>query len=151
MDQTDLKILKCLKENARQNASSIGEQINLSVSAVIERIRKLEASGVIRQYTLLVDTHQIGKDLSAYISVSLEHPKFNESFIQAVRENPSIPECSYITGDFDYLLKIITSSTQGLEHVLSEIKSIQGVSATKTLVVLSTVKQDYTILPDKPF
>ncbi|MBQ2769611.1 MAG: Lrp/AsnC family transcriptional regulator [Clostridia bacterium] len=151
MDQTDLKILRCLKENARQNASSIGEQINLSVSAVIERIRKLEASGVIRQYTLLIDGHQVGRDLSAFISVSLEHPKYNEGFIQAIRANTDIPECHYITGEFDYLLKVSTSSTQGLEHVLSEIKSIQGVSATKTLVVLSNVKQDYTLLPDQPF
>lgn len=56
MDSIDVKILGCLKENARQNASAIGEYVNMSVSAVIERIKKLENSGVIQQYTLLLDT-----------------------------------------------------------------------------------------------
>lgn len=71
MDSIDVKILGCLKENARQNASAIGEYVNMSVSAVIERIKKLENSGVIQQYTLLLDTKKIGKDISAFISVSL--------------------------------------------------------------------------------
>ena len=148
MDSIDIKILSCLKQNARQNASSIGEQVNMSVSAVIERIKKLENSGVIRQYTLLLDTKLIGKDISAFISVCLEHPKYNEGFIEAVKQNRQITECHYITGDFDFLLKVITGSTQGLEHVLNEIKSIRGVSLTKTLLVLSTMKNEYSVLPE---
>ena len=82
MDSIDVKILGCLKENARQNASAIGEYVNMSVSAVIERIKKLENSGVIQQYTLLLDTKKIGKDISAFISVSLEHPKYNEGLLR---------------------------------------------------------------------
>ena len=113
MDSIDVKILGCLKENARQNASAIGEYVNMSVSAVIERIKKLENSGVIQQYTLLLDTKKIGKDISAFISVSLEHPKFNEGFIENVKQNPQVTECHYITGDFDFLLKVITGSTGG--------------------------------------
>ena len=148
MDSIDVKILGCLKENARQNASAIGEYVNMSVSAVIERIKKLENSGVIQQYTLLLDTKKIGKDISAFISVSLEHPKFTEGFIENVKQNPQVTECHYITGDFDFLLKVITGSTQELEAVLNEIKCIHGVSLTKTLVVLSTMKNEHSVLPD---
>ena len=111
-------------------------------------LKKLENSGVIQQYTLLLDTKKIGKDISAFISVSLEHPKFNEGFIENVKQNPQVTECHYITGDFDFLLKVITGSTQELEAVLNEIKCIHGVSLTKTLVVLSTMKNEHSVLPD---
>ena len=74
MDRIDIRILNCLKKNSRENASVIGEKVNMSVSAVIERIRKLENAGIIRQYTVVLDPKQIGKDLSALISVGIEHP-----------------------------------------------------------------------------
>ncbi|MDL2319319.1 Lrp/AsnC family transcriptional regulator [Eubacteriales bacterium OttesenSCG-928-A19] len=147
MDEIDRKILRCLRENARMSASAIGQRVNLSVSAVIERIKKMEASGVIRQYTALLDPACVGRDICAYISVSLEHPKHNEAFSQSVRENSHIDECHYVTGDFDFLIKVATDSTRSLESVLAEIKSIKGVSLTRTLVVLSTVKQDVPGVP----
>ncbi len=149
MDLTDLKILDCLRQNARMPASAVGEQVNLSVSAVLERIRKLEHQGVIKQYTVVLDTKKIDKDLTAFISVSLEHPKHNDSFIDCVKEDRRITGCHYITGDFDFLLKVLTRSTQALESVLTTIKSIPGVSLTKTLVVLSTVKEELSVLPDE--
>ena len=142
MDETDKKILSCLRENARMSASAIGLRVSLSVSAVIERIKKLEANGIIRQYTTLIDPAYIGRDICAYISVSLEHPKYNEEFSQAIRDNKHIDECHYVTGDFDFLIRVAADSTRSLELVLAEIKSIHGVSLTRTLVVLSTVKQD---------
>ncbi|MDD2216122.1 MAG: Lrp/AsnC family transcriptional regulator [Eubacteriales bacterium] len=148
MDRTDIRILTYLKENARISASVIGEKINMSVSAVIERIRKLEDAGIIKQYTLVLDSKLIDKDVSAFISVSLEHPKYSKGFTASVLGNKQIVECHYITGDFDYLLKAVINSTDSLERVLNDIKSIPGVSVTKTLVVLSTIKNDFTVLPD---
>lgn len=148
MDNIDIKILSQLKQNSRISASEIGEKINMSVSAVIERIKKLENSGVIKQYTLILDSKLINKDVSAFISISLDHPKYNESFIDSVLKHDKIVECHYITGDADFLLKAVIDSTGSLEKVLNDIKSIQGVSNTRTLVVLSTVKNEYTVLPD---
>ena len=147
MDATDVKILALLKENSRMSASEIGEKVNMSVSAIIERIKKLEASGVIKQYTIMLDTNMIGKDISAFINVSLEHPKYNESFTKSVMAQKDIVQCYYITGDFDYILKVVTESTISLEKTLNDIKSIQGVSLTKTIVVFSAVKEEYTVLP----
>ncbi|HCS74435.1 MAG TPA: Lrp/AsnC family transcriptional regulator [Clostridiales bacterium] len=148
MDNTDLKILACLKENARINTSVIGERINMSVSAVSERIRKLENLGIIKQYTVILDHKLIGKDLLSYISVSLEHPKYNENFINSIDKNSQVIECHYTTGDFDFLLKVITDSAAALSDVLNEIKSISGVSLTRTLIVLSTSKSDVSVLPE---
>ena len=150
MDLTDIKILDCLRKNARLPASLISERVNLSVSAVLERIRKLESSGIIRQYTVILDNKKIGKDLAAFISVSLEHPRHNANFIECVQKDKRISECHYITGDFDFLLKVVTHSTDALEATLNTIKNITGVSLTKTLVVFSTLKQDVTAFPDQP-
>ncbi len=148
MDSIDIKILEQLKLNSRTSASDIGDKINMSVSAVIERIRKLESSGVIKQYSLVLDAKLIRKDVAAFISIGLESPKYNESFVSAVLKNNDIVECHYITGDADFLLKAVVDSTTSLERVLNEIKGMPGVSMTRTLVVLSTVKSDHTVLPE---
>ena len=93
MDVLDRKILACLKENARVNATDIGARVELSTSAVIERIRKMETSGLIRQYTVLLDQSQLNQELTAFIYIRLEHPKFNEPFIAGVRAMNAVTEC----------------------------------------------------------
>ncbi len=148
MDIIDYKILECLKENARENATNIGAKISLSTSAVIERIKKLEASGLIEGYTTLVNQRVLGRELMAFTYVSMEHPKYNEGFINAVNENPSIAECHYVTGDHDFILKVFTCSSKSLEEVINYVKSIYGVALTRTSVVLSTNKCEVCLLPD---
>ena len=148
MDKIDYEILSCLKENARENATNIGAKINLSTSAVIERIKKFEASGLIKQYTMVLDQHTLGGDLMAFISVRLEHPKYYENFVELINSHNSIAECYYIAGDFDFIIKIITKNAQSLEDILNYIKSIEGVSLTRTSVVLSTNKNEVCMLPE---
>lgn len=148
MDKIDCEILSCLKENARENATNIGAKINLSTSAVIERIKKFEASGLIKQYTIVLDQHTLGGELMAFISVRLEHPKYYENFVELINSHNSIAECYYIAGDFDFIIKIITKNAQSLEDILNYIKSIEGVSLTRTSVVLSTNKNEVCMLPE---
>ena len=148
MDKIDYEILTCLKENARENATNIGAKINLSTSAVIERIKKFEASGLIKQYTIVLDQQTLGGELMAFISVRLEHPKYYENFVELINSHNSIAECYYIAGDFDFIIKIITKNAQSLEDILNYIKSIEGVSLTRTSVVLSTNKNEVCMLPE---
>lgn len=149
MDVIDYQILACLKENSRENATNIGAKINLSTSAVIERIKKLESTGIIKQYTTIINQSVLGRELMAFIYVSLEHPKYNERFIKKINENNAVAECHYIAGDFDFILKVITKTGKNLEEILNYIKSIQGVSLTRTSVVLSTNKCEVCLLPDE--
>ena len=148
MDELDHQILKYLKDNSRMRISVISQKVNLSVTAIIDRIKKLEASGIIKQYTTVIDPGKIGKDITAFISVSLEHPKYNDEFISMVTQNSEILECHYITGDYDFLLKVVTGGSGSLERVLNYIKSLHGVAITRTLVVLSTLKNEISILPE---
>ncbi len=149
MDAIDYQILACLKENSRENATNIGTKINLSTSAVIERIKKMENSGLIEKYTTIINQAALGRELTAFIYVSLEHPKYYENFVKLINENNSVAECYYIAGDFDFILKIVTKGGKNLEAIINYIKSISGVSMTRTSVVLSTNKCEVSLLPDK--
>ena len=149
MDSIDLKILQHLKENARAKASAIGDSIKLSVSAVTERIKKMENDGLIRQYTVIIDQKKIGNDVSAVMEVALKHPHYADNFISMVMDIPSITSCDCVTGDFDYILQIVTDSTDSLEEIYRTVRSFDGVSVTKTHLVLRRVKNEHTIIPTK--
>lgn len=140
MDSMDYKILECLKVNSRIKASAISKEIHLSVSAVIERIHKMEKNGIIKNYTIVLDESKMGNDTSALMEVSLDHPKFQESFTKAIKENKNVVLCYYLTGDFDFMLKILCKSSEELEKVHNQIKSLDGVSRTKTYYVLKDIK-----------
>jgi len=148
MDSMDLSILKCLSENSRQSATEIGQKVHLSVAAVIERIRKLERNGIIQQYTIVADQHKIGNDVTALMEVSLEHPQYYEGFTQVMNENLNVVACDYLTGDYDFMLNIQTQSSETLEQLHRVIKSIKGVSGTKTYFVLKEIKSGLTALSE---
>ncbi len=147
MDYIDTNILRCLTKDARMNASQISQQVSLSVSAVIERMKKMEASGLIRGYTALIDERLAGFDVQAMISIRLEHPKYNEEFNRQICNHARVMECFYITGDFDYHARIGASSTEELTKVLNDIKQIPGVSMTRTYVVLDNIKPNTSVVP----
>ena len=140
MDILDYKILSLLKTNAREKASAISREIHLSVSSVIERIHKLETSGIIQSYTIITDEAAIGNDLTALMEISLEHPRFTENFVQYIKSNPNIVSCYYLTGEFDYMLKICCHSSKELEEIHREIKQQEGIRMTRTHYVLRTEK-----------
>lgn len=148
MDYIDYKILKELKANAREKASVISEKIGLSVSTVIDRIRKMEDSGIISGYTVEINQKKTGNDMTALMEVSLEHPKYYNDFTEMIRNNPNIVDCYYLTGEFDFILKVVTDSSDSLEMIHRKIKSMDGVSATNTHFVLKSVKNEFTILPN---
>ncbi len=147
LDSIDIQILALLKENARIKASQISQLVGLSVSSVTERIRKLEKSGVITAYTALIDQKKIGNDVVALMEVSLEHPKFYDGFTKMIEDTKCIVSCYYISGDFDFMMKILAPSEK-LEEIHRAIKSFPGVSGTRTNVVLKSLKSGNTLLPD---
>ena len=140
MDNLDYKILECLKSNARIKASQISKEIHLSVSAVLERIKKMENNNIIKNYTITVDNNKLGNGTSALMEVSLDHPKFYESFTNIIEQNDKVVLCYYLTGEFDFMLKILCSSSEELEKIHRDIKSLEGVSRTKTYFILKVIK-----------
>ncbi|MBW9172002.1 Lrp/AsnC family transcriptional regulator [Clostridium estertheticum] len=149
MDNIDIKILKLLQQNSRVTASEISTRINLSIPAVGDRLKKLDNAGIIEKYTIILSAKKFNKDLMIIMFVSLESPKFTDLFINTIQVDNEIVECHYLAGDYDYVLKIITGSTESLEKILNKIKNIPGVQKTKTTVSLSTIKNNYSIIPSE--
>ena len=148
MDDIDRKILKKLQENARITISDLSSEIALSMPAISERLKKLEASGVIKQYTTILDPALLNTHLMALMFLRFDNPKHGDQVTCLVKDEPEIKECYYITGDFDYSLKILTENTRTLEKLLTRIKNAPGVVKTQTIVILSTITDSPSILPD---
>ena len=145
-DKQDLDILTLIQSDAKMTQSEIAERVGLSVQAVSERLKKLEGRGVIRRYVALLDAKRLGKDITAFISVLLDHPRHDGLFQEAVASLPEVLECHHVVGPYSYILKVKVESTAALENLLARrIKSIGGVSQTETVVVLSTSKEDTAI------
>lgn len=148
MDKLDYQIINELRSNARQTASDISKAIHLSVSTVIERIRKMEKTGLIKSYTVITNDHRLGNDITVLMEVSMEHPRFNEDFIARINDHPNIIACYYLTGEFDFMLKICCRSSEHLEQIHNQIKDCPGVRLTRTHYVLRTVKNIYSSSPE---
>lgn len=140
MDNLDYQILAELKDNARQTASDISKSIHLSVSTVIERIKKMEKSGLIKSYTVITDDSKFGNNITVLMEISMEHPRFNDEFIDHINTDPNVIACYYLTGEFDFVLKICCQSSDHLEKIHNRIKDYPGVRLTRTHYVLRTVK-----------
>jgi len=147
MDNIDKQILRLLQQNARLSLSEISSKVSLSVPAVSDRIKKIEASGLIEQFTAILNPKMLKKELTALMFVSLERPQYADKFLSFVEQRNEILECHYIAGDFDYVLKIITENTGSLEKLLTRIKSVPGIQKTRTIVVLCTVKNRHSVTP----
>ena len=138
LDTIDRHILGLLQDNCRLPLAKIGDHVGLSAPAVTERVKKLEDSGVIIGYHAVVDGRLVGKDITAFIGVSIAHPKAIGAFESAVEALDDVLECHHVTGEHTLLLKVKTQNTSSLEELISRIRSIDGVAQTETMVVLST-------------
>ncbi|MGD0075622.1 MAG: Lrp/AsnC family transcriptional regulator [Candidatus Binataceae bacterium] len=138
LDAIDLQILNMLQEYCRTSLAKLGEQVGLSAPSVQERIKKLEDSGVITGYHATVNAKRLGKDITAFIGVSVNHPRMVEEFERTIESLNDVLECHHVTGQHTLLLKVKTDNTSSLEGLISTIRSIAGVERTETMVVLST-------------
>ena len=147
LDTIDVRILEVLQDNARVSISELSKQVNLSLSAVSERLKKLENSNIIEQYTTVLNPAAMEKDLSAIMMISMEDPSDTAEFTRLVQEQNEILECHYITGTYDYVLKITTKNMSTLETLMNKIKSIKSIKHTETNVIFSTIKNKHSVVP----
>lgn len=145
MKDLDRQICAVLQENARLSLSDIAEQIGSSVPTVSEHVRKLEADGIIREYTTVLDAVLCGYDVSAFIFVDLDSSVQYDAFRRQCRARKEVLECHAITGTASHLLKVRVKNTLGLEQLLGIIQQWKGVTRTSTNVVLSTHKETFSI------
>ena len=142
MDHIDLKLLGHLQRNAKLSYAELGRRVGLVVSTVNERLKKLQARGIIRAYVAVVNPKALGLDICAFVQVLMAEPDLESAFVEQMHELPEVQECHCITGEFSYLLKVRVRDTAHLEAFLREkIKSLAGVARTQTMIALSTSKE----------
>lgn len=134
MDRFDEKIIELLRENARQSVSSIAEKVNLSRSAVTDRIRKLEETGIIRGYQVLLNSGA-QDDVTVYLEISYNNTQCEE-IARQLRRIPEIKVCHGVAGDTDMMLTVKAKSMDRIQQVRNTISNIEGVGHIKTHVVL---------------
>lgn len=143
LSDLDHAILRELQADGRLSNADLARRINLSPPATHTRVKRLEQLGYIRQYTALVDREKLGYDLLCFVQVTIQlhQPEQVRSFPEHIHQLPEVLECHHVTGDYDYLLKIIARNRKELEHFLMErLTPIPGVARIQTNVVLDEIK-----------
>lgn len=138
MDETDLKILGLLHENARATLAYISGEIGLSSPSIKDRIEKMEREGVILGYKPVLNYSKLGKELTAFVYVILAYGQCcDDDFALKLGAIPGVVEGHFTDGDFDILLKVVTESPGSLRDVLNMINAVEGVANTKTIISLA--------------
>jgi Lrp/AsnC family transcriptional regulator, leucine-responsive regulatory protein len=136
LDERDLEIVTALREDARATYADIATRVGLSASSVHERVRKLEASGVITAYRAVVDPEAMGLFVTALIAVTPLDPQQPDDLPDRLLDLPEVEDCLSVAGEANYILKVRTRSTNHLEELIRRLREKAGVS-TRTTIVLS--------------
>ena len=141
-DKKDLRILEILQEHARIWNSDLAKHVGLSPSPCWRRVRALEDAGVIQQYVALVSAKSVGLPINVFATVTLDKQIESalEAFEKSVTERPEVMECYLMTGEFDYLLRVVVPDLEAYEHFLLEhLTRIKGIASIKSSFSLKQV------------
>jgi Lrp/AsnC family leucine-responsive transcriptional regulator len=141
IDDIDAKILELLQRKGRTKRNDLAEAVGLSIPSVGDRLKKLEDAAIILGYHAVVDSKKLGKDITAFIFVTVDSSKHFGQFLEHAAAFDEILECHAITGEGSHLLKVRTANTASLEKLLAKIQAWSGVISTRTNLVLSTSKE----------
>lgn len=145
MDKIDRRILRVLQADGRASAQQTADQVGLSSAPVWRRVKAMEASRVIQGYHARVDRHKVGLGACMFTQISLDRHSADvvENFERAVRNAPEILECHAVTGDADFLLKILVESPEAYDGFLHQfLFNLPGVRQTRTIVALREIKNE---------
>lgn len=145
LDRIDLKILSALQANGRISNVNLANQVGLSASPCLDRVKRLENDGYIERYGAKLNASKLKFGMSAFIQITLERTTSDlfDSFAQYVQDINEVSECHMVAGGFDYLIKIRIADMEAYRQVLGTIVDIPGVAKNHTYVVIEEVKQDH--------
>ena len=139
LDELDKNILQVLQKDARISNTELARRVSLSPPATHARVRRLEKDGLIQSYATIIDRQKAGYDLLCFIGISLQLHEVKQvnGFHEIIEKMPEVLECHHVTGEYDYLLKVVARNTEDLEDFLmNKITPIPGVARIHTSLVL---------------
>lgn len=143
-DDTDIAILNLIQQDSRLTIKEMAKRLNLSTTPIFERLKKLEKSGVIKKYVVLLDPKKIGKKLTAFIHISIiDHSKKGlDEFVNQINSFTEVMECHHVTGDSDFLLKVVVEDIDRYNQFITEKLSITpNIGKIKTSFSLASRKE----------
>jgi Lrp/AsnC family transcriptional regulator, leucine-responsive regulatory protein len=149
LDKIDLAILKLLQQNARMTIKDISEKVHLSTTPVHERIRRMEESGVIKQYVTIVNGAKVKKGLMVICYVSLkQHSKTaGDKFIKSILQMDEVIECLTISGEFDFMLKVVTENMDTYyDFHVNKLSAIENMGNVQSVFVMGVIKQTHQLV-----
>ncbi|RFS19179.1 Lrp/AsnC family transcriptional regulator [Chitinophaga silvatica] len=144
LDAIDMKILQALQEDARLNTKEIAHRIGLSVTPTYERLKKIERTGVIKNYVTLLDGEKIGKTLTVFCSVTLQlhSQRLIKQFETAIKKMEEVMECYHLAGTYDYMLKIVVDDMRSYQFFLTnKLAAVENIAQVHSSFVMTPVKQ----------
>ena len=148
VDETDRRILSVLQRDARTSMRKISEEVGVSLGTVSNRVHKLEEAGVIQGYTVLLDPEKIGWDLNVVIGLRIQKGRLIE-IQEKIAKDPRVYGVYDVTGDFDSMVVARARDRSDLDELIKNVMSVDGVERSVTRLVLNTVKESPTTLPDE--
>lgn len=145
LDDIDIEILSLLGENSRRSFTELGERVSLSPNAVAERVRRLHSEGVLRAFTIQVDQRALGRGLEAIVDVRLLSTTDPDMFERVVAELAPVRELTFLTGRFDYQVRLACRDAEDLDHTVRALRQRAGAAVTETRILLRT-----RIFPERP-
>lgn len=149
LDAKDLAILKLLQQNARITVKEISEKIHLSTTPVHERIKRMEDSGVIKQYATLVDPSKVKKGLMVICYVSLKQHSKNagDKFIKTIHELNEVIECYNISGEFDFMLKVVAENMDAYyDFHVNKLSQVENMGKVQSVFVMGVIKETHQLV-----
>jgi len=143
LDEVDVQLLSLLQQDGRITNADLAKSVGLSPPSVLQRVRVLEKAGLIKGYFGILDAEKLGLRITALamISLSLHQEQPIERFRRSVNEIPEVLECYHVSGEFDFLLKIVVKDIRSYEQLIRErLSKIKGIQQIKTSFVLATTK-----------
>lgn len=144
LDGLDKKILSLIQDDARASFAKIAHKLGVSEGTIHLRVRKMQKRDVIKGFYTIVSPEKLGKGLTAFITVKADPAKY-PGVLQSLLEIADISEIHDVTGEFYAMLKVRTKDKESLAGVIDKVGTVKGVTATQTMVVLRTVKEQYNI------
>ncbi len=147
LDRYDRAILKLLQQDARITNSSLAEKVSLSESACLRRVRALEESGVIESYTAVLSQQKAGYPVNVFVNITLDRQAQPglEAFETAVRKIPEVMECYLMTGDYDYLVRLVVADLADFERIHQSLTRLPSVARVHSSFAVRTVTRSTAI------
>ncbi|MEC4117831.1 Lrp/AsnC family transcriptional regulator [Myroides phaeus] len=147
LDEIDLKILRMMQDNARINNSELAKEVGMAPSAILERVKKLEQKEVLLEFNARVNPKAINQKMLSFIFIKVDEIIGDEETGKLLAEIPEVLEVHDIAGDDGYMIKVRTSDSLALVHLMrNSLSKIQGIISTRTIIVLQTVKEDNKLI-----